>query len=195
MSPPPIPQSEDGEILPDPLPRSKSQLPGNSPLPQTSTPLRTIPINPPTQPRSFQNSWKNNTPTIPSRPNSLSHLMNANPNGSVNNNPGNLSNAFANTPNRPSPPSGPKALRGLNQRPSFEASRFKSGVLGSGLNGNGVSGLSGMNGNGMGVGPKRESNPNNGHPAIPKGPLADRERERERTNGNWSTKNWGGGWR
>jgi len=63
--------------------------------------------------------------------------------------------------------------------------------MGSGLNGNGITGLPGVNGNGL----KRELNPNNGHPAIPKGPSADRDRDRERTNGNWSTKNWGGGWR
>lgn len=193
MSSPPAPQSEDGEIVQDPFPRSQPQQ--NSSFPQATTPLRAAPINAPTQPRSFQNLWKNNPSIIPSRPNSLSHLMNANPNGGVNNNSGNLGGVFANSPNRPSPPSGPKALRGLNPRTSFEGSRFKTGVVGSGLNGNGTSGLPGINGNGMGVGLKRESNPNNGHPAIPRGPLADRERDRERTNGNWSTKNWGGGWR
>ena len=167
ISPSPAPQSEDGEIVQEPPPRVQPQQPGNSPFPQVTAPLRAAPINAPTQPRSFQNTWKNNTST------------------------NTLGNAFANSLNRPSPPSGPKALRGLNPRTPFEGSRFKSGVMGSGLNGNGISGLPGINGNGL----KRESNPNNGHPAIPKGPSADRERERERTNGNWSTKNWGGGWR
>jgi hypothetical protein len=193
MSPPPAPQSEDGEILQDSPPRSQSQPPGNSSFPQGTTPLRAAPINPPTQPRSFQNAWKNNTSTIPPRTNP--YLINANPNGSISNNSNNLSNTFANSPIRPSPPSGPKALRGLNSRSPFEGSRFKSGVMGSGLNGNGLSGLTGINGNGMGAGLKRELNPNNGHPAIPKGPSADRERERERANGSWSTKNWGSGWR
>ena len=194
VSPPPAPQSEDGEIPQDPLPRSHSQQPGNTSFPQAIVPLRVAPINAPTQPRSFQNTWKNNTSIIPPRSNSLAHPVNANPNGSANN-PSNLSNPFANTPNRPSPPSGPKALRGLNPRSPYESSRFKAGVMGSGLNGNGVSGPPVMNGSGMGVGSKRELNPNNGHPGIPKGPSADRDRERERTNGSWSTKNWGGGWR
>lgn len=196
MSPSPAPQSEDGEIPQDPLPRSQPQQVGNSSFPQVTTPLRAAPLNAPTQPRSFQNAWKNTTsPTIPSRPNPLSHLINANPNGSVNGNLSNLSTTFTNSLNRPSPPSGPKALRGLNPRSPFDGSRYKPGGVGSGLNGNGMSGLSGINGNGMGVGLKRESNPNNGHPAIPKGPSADRERDRERTNGNWSTKNWGNSWR
>ena len=196
MSPSPAPQSEDGEIPQDPLPRSQSQQPGNSPSPQVTTPLRAAPLNAPTQPRSFQNAWKNITsPTIPSRSNSLSHLINANPNGSVNSIPNNLSNTFTNSLNRPGPPSGPKALRGLNPRAPFDGSRYKPGSMNSGLNGNGISGLPGVNGSGMGVGLKRELNPNNGHPAIPKGPSADRERERERANGNWSTKNWGSGWR
>jgi len=196
MSPSPVPQSEDGEIPQDPLPRSQPQQLGNSSFPQATTPLRAAPLNAPTQPRSFQNAWKNTpSPTIPSRSNSLSHLINANPNGSVNGNLNNLSTTFTNSPNRPSPPSGPKALRGLNPRAPFDGSRYKPGGVGSGLNGNGMSGLPGMNGNGMGVGLKRESNPNNGHPAIPKGPSADRERDRERTNGNWSTKNWGNSWR
>lgn len=194
MSPSPAPQSEDGEILQDPAPSNQSQQPSNSNFSQGTPPLRAAPINAPTQPRSFQSAWKNNSSSIPSRSNSLSHLMNANPNGGVNN-PSNTSNAFTNPPNRPSPPSGPKALRGLNPRTPFDGSRFKAGVLSSGLNGNGASGLSVMNGNGMGIGLKRELNPNNGHPGIPKGPSADRERERERTNGSWSTKNWGGGWR
>jgi hypothetical protein len=190
MSPSPAPQSEDGEILQDPLPRSQPQQLSNSSFPQAITPLRAAPLNAPTQPRSFQNAWKNNTsPTIPPRSNSLSHLINANPNGSVNGSLNNLSTAFANPPNRPSPPSGPKALRGLGPRVPFDGSRYKPGGIGSGLNGNG------MNGNGMGVGLKRESNPNNGHPAIPKGPSADRDRDRERGGGNWSTKNWGNGWR
>lgn len=194
--PSPAPQSEDGEILQDPPPRSQSQQPNSLPSPPAATPLRAAPINAPTQPRSFQNAWKNNTsPTIPSRPNSLSHLLNANPNGGVNNNLSNLSNTFANSPIRPSPPSGPKALRGLNPRSPFDGSRFKPGGLGSGLNGGGMGVLPGVNGNGMGAGLKRELNPNNGHPAIPKGPSADRERERDRSNGNWTTKNWGGGWR
>ena len=192
MSPSPVPQSEDGEILQEPLPGVQSQQQGNTHSFQMTTPLRAAPINAPTQPRSFQNTWKNNTSAIPSRSNSLSHLMNPSPNVGVNN-PGNLSNAFANPPNRPSPPSGPKALRGLNPRSPFDGSRFKSGAMGSGLNGNGVSGLPVMNGNGMGGGLKRDSNPNNGHPGIPRGPSADRERERERSNGNRSTKNWGGG--
>jgi len=192
MSPSPAPQSEDGEIPQDPLPRSQLQQPGNSSS-QVTTPLRAAPLNAPTQPRSFQSAWKSITsPTIPSRSTSLSHITNANPNGSVNGNLNNLSNTFANSPNRPGPPSGPKALRGLGSRVPFDGSRYKPGGLGSGLNGNG---LPGMNGNGMGVGLKRELNPNNGHPAIPKGPSADRERERERTNGSWSAKNWGGGWR
>ena len=192
MSPSPAPQSEDGEIPQDPLPRSQPPQLGNSSFPQVITPLRAAP---PTQPRSY--AWKNNTsPTIPSRSNSLSHLINANPNGSVNGNLNNLSTTFANSPNRPGPPSGPKALRGLNPRVPFDGSRYKPGGTGSGLNGNVMNGLPGMNGNGgMGVGLRRESNPNNGHPAIPKGPSADRERERERANGNWSTKNWGNGWR
>lgn len=193
MSPPPAQQSEDGEIIPDPLPRSQSQQPGSRNSPPVTAPLRAAPINAPTQPRSFQNTWKNNASTIPPRSNSLSHLMNANPNGGANN-PSNLGNTFANSLNRPSPPSGPKALRGLNPRSPFDPSRFKSGTVSSGLSG-GVSGLPVINGNGMGVGLKREPNPNNGHPGIPKGPSADRDRERERTNGNWSTKNWGGGWR
>ena len=196
MSPSPAPQSEDGEIPQDPLPRSQSQQPGNPSFPQATTPLRAAPLNAPTQPRSFQNAWKNNpSPTIPSRSNSLSHLMNANPNGSVNANLTNLSNPFVNSPSRPGPPSGPKALRGLNPRTPFDGSRYKPGGIGSGLNGNGMSGIPGMNGNGLGAGLKRELNPNNGHPSIPKGPSADRERERERGNGNWSTKNWGNGWR
>jgi len=195
MSPPPAPQSEDGEILQDPPPRSQSQQPCNPSPPPMTTPLRAAPLNAPTQPRSFQSAWKNNTlPTIPSRPNSLSHLLNANPNGSVNNNLSNLSTTFANSPNRPGPPSGPKALRGLNPRTPFDVSRYKTG-MGSGLSGNGMSGPTGVNGNGIGVGIKRDLNPNNGHPAIPKGPSADRERERERGNSNWSTKNWGSGWR
>ena len=193
MSPSPVPQSEDGEIPQDSLPRSQSQQPGGS-FPQVTAPLRAAPLNAPTQPRSFQNARKNNTsPTTPSRPNSLSHLINANPNGSVSLN--NLSNTFANSLTRPGPPSGPKALRGLNPRTPFDGSRYKPGGMGSGLNGSGISGLPGVSGNGMGAGLKRELNPNNGHPAIPKGPSADRERERERANGNWSTKNWGGGWR
>lgn len=190
MSPSPAPQSEDGEIPQDPLPRSQPQQLGSSSFSQATAPLRAAPLNAPTQPRSFQSAWKNSTsPTISSRPNSLSHLLNANPNGGVGNNLNNLSNTFANSPNRPGPPSGPKALRGLNPRVPFDGSRYKPGGIGSGLNGNG------MSGNGMGVVLKREPNPNNGHPAIPKGPSADRERERERTNGSWSTKNWGGGWR
>ena len=194
MSPPPAPQSEDGEI-PDPPPRSQSQQPCSPPSPPITTILRAAPLNAPTQPRSFQSPWKNNTlPVIPSRPNSLSHLLNANPNGSVNSNLSNLSTTFANSPNRPGPPSGPKALRGLNPRTPFDVSRYKPG-MGSGLSGNGMSGPAGVNGNGMGAGLKRDLNPNNGHPAIPKGPSADRERERERGNGNWSTKNWGSGWR
>ena len=196
MSPSPAPQSEDGEIPQDPLPRGQSQQSSSSSLPQITTPLRAAPLNAPTQPRSFQNAWKNNTsPAIPSRPNSLSHLINANPNGSVNGNLNNLSNTFVNSPNRPGPPSGPKALRGLNPRTPFDGSRYKPGGMGSGLNGGGMGVLPGMNGSGIGVGLKRELNPNNGHPAIPKGPSADRERERERANGNWSTKNWGSGWR
>lgn len=196
MSPSPAPQSEDGEIPQDPPPRSQSQQLGNSSFPRATTPLRAAPLNAPTQPRSFQNSWKNNiSPTTPSRSNSLSHLINANLNGSVNNNLNNLGNAFANSPNRPSPPSGPKALRGLNPRAPFDVSRYKPGGIGSGLSGNVMSGLPGVNGSGMGAGLKRELNPNNGHPAIPKGPSADRERERERANGGWSTKNWGNGWR
>ena len=194
-SPPPAPQSEDGEIPQDPVPRSQSQQPGNRSSSPVTTPLRAAPLNAPTQPRSFQSAWKNNTlPTIPSRPNSLSHLINANPNGGVSSSLTNLSTTFANSPNRPGPPSGPKALRGLNPRTPFDVSRYKTG-MGSGLSGNGMSGTTGVNGNGMGVGLKRELNPNNGHPAIPKGPSADRERERERGNGNWSTKNWGSGWR
>ena len=191
ISPPPVLQSEDGEIIQDPSTRSRLQQSGNSSFSQVTTPLRAAPINAPTQPRSFQNGWKNNTSTIPSRPNSLSHLMNANSNGGVNN-PSNPNNAFANPPNRPSPPSGPKALRGLNPRTPFDGSRFRPEAMGSGLNG---SGHSGMNGNGMGAGLKREPNPNNDHPTIPKGPSADRERDRERANGGWSTKNWGSGWR
>ena len=195
MSPSPAPQSEDGEIPQEPLPRSQPQQPGNSSFPQVTNPLRAGPLNAPTQPRSFQNAWKNNTsPTIPSRPNSLSHLLNANPNGGVSNNLNNLSNTFTNPLNRPGPPSGPKALRGLSPRVPFDASRYKPGGMGSGMNGNG-SGSLGVNGNGMGVGLKRELNSNNGHPAIPRGPSADRERERERTNGNWSTKGWGNSWR
>ena len=193
-SPPPAPQSEDGEIPQDLSPKVQPQQPGSTSPLQSTTPLRASSLNPPTHPRSFQTTWKNNSSTIPSRSNSLSHLLNANPNGGANN-PSNLSSTFTSPLNRPAPPSGPKALRGLNSRSPFEGSRFKSGGLGSGLNGNGTSGLPGVNGNGMGVGPKRDSNPNNGHPAIPKGPLADRERERDRTNGNWSTKNWGSGWR
>jgi hypothetical protein len=195
MSPSPAPQSEDGEIPQDSPPRSQSQQPGNPPLPQVPAPLRAVPLNAPTQPRSFQNAWKNSTsPTIPSR-HSLSHLMNVNPNGGVNGNPNNLSSTFANSSNRPGPPSGPKALRGLSPRTPFDVSRFKPGGMGMGLNGNGMSGLPGINGNGMGIGSKRDLNPNNGHPAIPTGPSADRERDRERTNGSWSTKNWGTGWR
>ena len=195
MSPPPVSQSEDGEILQDLPQRSQSQQPCNPSSPSITTPLRAAPLNAPTQPRSFQSAWKNNTlPTIPSRPNSLSHLLNANPNGSVNSSLSNLSSTFANSPNRPGPPSGPKALRGLNPRMPFDVSRYKTG-MGSGLSGNGMSGPAGVNGNGMGAGLKRELNPNNGHPAIPKGPSADRERERERANSNWSTKNWGSGWR
>lgn len=187
MSPSPAPQSEDGEIPQDLIPRNQPQQAGASSLSQTTTPLRAAPLNAPTQPRSFQNAWKNNTaPTIPSRPNSLSHLINANPNGSANNNLNNLSNTFANSSNRPGPPSGPKALRGLSQRLPFDGSRYKPGGMGSGLNGSG---------NGMGVGLRKESNPNNGHPAIPRGPSADRERDRERSNGGWSTKNWGNSWR
>ena len=189
MSPPPAPQSEDGEILQDPLPRNQSQQHGNTHYSQVTTPLRPASINPPTQPRSFQNTWKNNTSSIPSR---SSQLVNVNPNGSVNNS-SNLSNTFVNPPNRPSPPSGPKALRGLNPRSPYDSSRFKSGVVGSGLNGNGASGPPMMNGNGLGTGLKKELNPNNGHPGIPKGPSADRERERDRANGNWPAKNWGGG--
>jgi len=189
MSPSPAPQSEDGEIPQDPPPRGQLQQSGNT-SPRVTTPLRAAPLNAPTQPRSFQSAWKSITsPTIPSRPNSLSHIINANPNGSVNGNLNNLSNTFTNPPNRPGPPSGPKALRGLGPRVPFDGSRYKPGGLGSGLNGNG------MNGNGIGVGLKRELNPNNGHPAIPKGPSADRERERERANGSWSAKNRGGGWR
>ena len=185
LSPSPAPQSEDGEIPQDPLPRSQPQQSGSSSFPQVTTPFRAAPLNAPTQPRSFQSAWKNTTsPTIPSRSNSLSHLNNANPNGSVSSNPNGLSNTFTNSLNRPSPPSGPKALRGLNSRASFDGSRYKPGGMGSGLNGNG-----------MGAGLKRELNPNNGHPAIPRGPSADRERERERASGNWSTKNWGNGWR
>lgn len=194
ISSPPAPQSEDGEILLDPPPRSQSQQSGNLNSSQVITPLRAAPINAPTQPRSFQNTWKNNTSAIPSRSNSLSHLLNANSNGGVNT-PSNPNNTFANPPKRPSPPSGPKALRGLNPRTPYDGSRFKSGAMGSGLNGNGASGLPVMNGNGMGIGLKRELNPNNGHPGIPRGPSADRERERDRTNGSWSTKNWGSGWR
>ena len=195
MSPPPAPQSEDGEIPQDPPPRSQSQQPCNPSSPPITAPLRAAPLNAPTQPRSFQSAWKNNTlPTVPSRPNSLSHLLNANPNGSVNSGLSNLSTTFTNSPNRPGPPSGPKALRGLNPRTPFDVSRYKTG-MGSGLSGNGMSGPTGVNGNGMGAGLKRDLNPNNGHPAIPKGPSADRERERERGNSSWSTKNWGGGWR
>lgn len=183
LSPSPAPQSEDGEIPQDLIPRNQPQQPGVSSSSQTTTPLRAAPLNAPTQPRSFQNAWKNNaSPTIPSRPNSLSHLINANPNGSVNNNLNSLSNTFVNSQNRPGPPSGPKALRGLSQRVPFDGSRYKPGGMGSGLNGSGI-------------GLRKESNPNNGHPAIPRGPSADRERERERTSGGWSTKNWGSGWR
>ena len=195
MSPPPLPQSEDGEIPQDPLPRSQSHQQGNPPSPPVTTPLRVAPLNAPTQPRSFQSAWKNNTlPTVPSRPNSISHLLNANPNGGVSSSLNNLGTAFANSPNRPGPPSGPKALRGLNPRTPFDVSRYKTG-MGPGLGGNGMSGPTGVNGNGLGAGLKRELNPNNGHPAIPKGPSADRDRERERGSGNWSTKNWGSGWR